>query len=138
MIDQIIQYIPQREPFVMVGEVVSADEKTVRTKFPIKEDNVLLDDGYLAAAGLVENMAQTAAAGMGYMGKEKGEAPKVGYIGALKNLYVYELPKAGDELETEITFQHQVMNASIVHGKVFVNKKEIAGCELKIFINAHT
>lgn len=130
----ILAYIPQRPPFVMIDEVLQADETVLRSAFTIREDNILVDEGHLSESGLVENMAQTAAAGTGVKAQREGRSAPVGFIGALKNLKVQSLPKVGDTITTEIVFVHTVMNANIVQGKVFLENREIAQCELKIFL----
>ena len=136
MSNEIHSYIPQRPPFVMVDEVLHADETLVRTKFTISSDNLFVANGNFTEPGLVENMAQTAAAGTGYKAKQDGKEAPVGYIAALKNLKIDSLPRINDTITTEITFQHTVMNAHIVQGRVMVADKEIANCELKIFIKS--
>ncbi len=130
----ITQYIPQAAPFVMVGEILQADEQLSKTSFTIADSNILVRKGYFTEAGLVENMAQTAAAGTGYRGKQEGKEPTVGFIGALKNLSIKELPKVDDTITTEVRFVHQVLNVHIVQATVFSNGKEMATCELKIFL----
>lgn len=136
--DDIITYIPQRAPFVMIDELVKANNEMSETCFTITGGHILLRDGYFSEAGLVENMAQTAAAGVGYRSKTENQPSPIGYIGALKNLTISELPKIGDTIKTQITQLHQVLNASIVSGKVFLDNREIASCELKIFIQSES
>ena len=43
--------------------------------------------------GLVENIAQTAAARAGYISHTENKPVLVGYIGAVNNLQVFSLPK---------------------------------------------
>ena len=62
----ILSYIPQRPPFVMVDEIIDSGEKKTCSKFLIKEDNIFVENGFLKEPGLVENIAQTAAARAGY------------------------------------------------------------------------
>lgn len=128
-------YIPQRPPFVMIGEMISTDEKLTKTSFTVTEDNILVVDGHLSEAGLVENMAQTAGAGTGYRIQQSGRPTPVGYIAALKNVNIYSLPKVNDTITTEITFQQTLLSFHFVKGSVFVGDKEIANCEFKIFEN---
>ena len=127
---QTLDYIPQRPPFVMIDEVVSADETVSTTTFTVREGHLFVEEGVFQEAGLVENMAQTAAAGTGLKAAQKGEAAPVGFIGALKNLKINELPQVGSTLTTEIKFLHQVLNAHIVQGTVKVQDREIATCLL--------
>ncbi|XZF16432.1 3-hydroxyacyl-ACP dehydratase [Chitinophagaceae bacterium MMS25-I14] len=133
-INDILAYIPQRPPFVMIDTVLQADESVSRTSFTIPEGYLFVENGIFTEPGLVENMAQTAAAGTGYKAQQENKPAPVGFIGALKGLQIYSLPETGDTITTEITFLHQVMNAHIVQGKVFLGDKEIAACELKIFL----
>jgi hypothetical protein len=83
---------------------------------------------------MLENIAQTAAARVGYIvQKEKKPAP-MGYIGAVKNFEVYYLPKVNEELETEITITNQIFDITVITGIVTCNDKVAARCEMKIFI----
>lgn len=132
--DNILPFIPQRPPFVMIDDIVSADDSMSTTTFTIREGHLFVDNGFFTEPGLVENMAQTAAAGTGYKAQQDGKPAPVGFIGALKNLSVNQLPKVGDTLTTEVAFKMQVMNAHIVEATIKVNEQEIAKCELKIFL----
>ena len=53
-------------------------------------------DGYLTAPGVLENMAQSSAARIGYLCKFILHVPvRVGYIGAIRKFRVYRLPAVG-------------------------------------------
>lgn len=132
----IIKYIPQRHPFVMVDTVLQADAKVSKTSFEIREDNLFVVNGFFTEPGLVENMAQTAAAGTGYRYQQKGEVVPVGFIGAIKNLRIYSLPKTGDVLYTEIVITHTVLSVHVVEANVYVDDIKVASCEMKIFEQA--
>jgi hypothetical protein len=127
-------YIPQKEPMIMIGKLLSTGNGKTRTSFLIRLDNLFCETGFFLEAGLIENMAQTAAAGVGYEAKREAKAPPVGFIGGVKNFKVFDLPRIGDEIETEITVEHQVFDATVVLGKVFKGSALMAECELKIFI----
>jgi predicted hotdog family 3-hydroxylacyl-ACP dehydratase len=131
----IITLIPQKPPFVMVGRLLFADDNITRTNFTISADNVFVINGEFNEAGLMENMAQTAAAGSGNMARIENRPVANGYIGQVKNFEVYRLPKVGDTLITEVKVEVQVFDAGIVSGKIWCDEVEIAQCEMKIFIN---
>jgi len=131
----ILSLIPQKPPFVMVDELLFSDDNITRTKFTVSADKVFVINDEFSEAGLMENMAQTAAAGSGNMARIENRPVTIGYIGQVKNLEVFELPKVGDELLTEIKIEVQVFDASIVSGKVWHNDKLVAQCEMKIFIS---
>ena len=63
------ELLPQQEPFVMIGKLTAFDEKRTVTETVIKEDNIFVSNGVFSASGLVENIAQTCAARIGYVNK---------------------------------------------------------------------
>lgn len=129
-------YIPQRAPFIMIDALGEMNNSFAETVFTIREGHLFVNDGTFAEPGLVENMAQTAAAATGYLASLEGKPAPMGFIGALKNLSVKALPQTGDTITSRITVLHEVMNARIVQGQVFLNGEEIANCEFKIFIQS--
>lgn len=132
--DDIIQFIPQRAPFVFVDAIHHSEERSTITSFNIKEDNLFITDGCLSETALVENIAQTAAAGIGHRIQLTGEKVTGGYIGGIRNLQVHRLPKVGEELRTETSIEHRILSAVKILGIVKVDGEEIASCELQIFL----
>ena len=126
--------IPQKPPMVMVDRIVDVKDKTTVTSFLIRDDNVFLSDGILREPGLIENIAQSAAAGIAAVPGGEGEKPRLGFIGAIKELKIYKLPKAGDEIITSVTVTHEILNATVVEGKIHLLDQLIAECELRIFL----
>ena len=116
----------------MVDTLLSSDERTARTAFRIRADNVLVENGFFSAAGLMENIAQTAAAGMGSVAAATGQLPGPGYIASVKNLEINALPRVNDELVTEITIEARVLDIIVISGKVTCNGITMAQCEMKI------
>ena len=127
-------YIPRRPPFVMVDRVLTDDEKLTRTSFLVKEDNLFIEDGLLQAPALVENIAQTAAAGAGFKAIHQNQPVKVGFIGAIKNLVVFGLPAVGKTLVTETRVGNKVFDVSIVEGTLTCEGEILVSCEMKIFL----
>jgi predicted hotdog family 3-hydroxylacyl-ACP dehydratase len=134
-INDIQSLIPQKPPFVMVDKLLSVTEMATTTGFSIKADNIFVQDGVFKEPGLVENIAQTAAASAGYVSYTENKPVLVGYIGAVNNLQVFALPKTGDELITEITTENQIFDVTLISGKITCNGQLIAQCKMKIFIN---
>ena len=118
----------------MIDEIVQADEQQTTTTFCIPEEHLFVSEGYFTEPGLIENMAQTAAAGTGYRAAQHNEAPPVGFIGQVKQLEIYALPKAGEKLTTTTINVQQVMNAFIVNGTIHSGDTLIARAEYKIFL----
>lgn len=129
-----MQYIPQAPPFEMIDEVVAVTETETRTRFTVREGHLFVEDGQFTEPGLIENMAQTAAAGTGWKAAQLQQPAPVGFIGAVKNFEVTTLPAVGDTIESTATMLHQVMNAHVVQGKIMLRGETIAEAEFKIFL----
>lgn len=129
--------IPQKPPFVLINSLKEVQDKTCTTIFHFDEHHVLCDHGKLSLAGLLENMAQTAGCKMGYEDYTKGKSPRVGFIGEVRDFVYSRLPKAGEELTTEITIENQVFGSvTVVSGKILLGSEQIASCRMKVFFEA--
>jgi predicted hotdog family 3-hydroxylacyl-ACP dehydratase len=136
--DKILELLPQRSPMVMIDALISCDDKQVVSQFMIREDNIFLNEDGFSAPGLMENMAQTAAARTGWLmrnrqGGENKTVP-VGVIGSIKNFKLHFRPQAGALVETTISIEHEVLLATVVKGKSEVEGKLAAECEMQIFL----
>jgi predicted hotdog family 3-hydroxylacyl-ACP dehydratase len=130
----LIAILPQKPPMVMVHRLLAAGAEATVTRFRVEEDCVLVEDGRLSEAGLVENIAQTAAAGVGYSYREKSEQPPIGFIASIRELSILGLPAVGEEITTKVRLVNQIMEFSIVQGKVTSGNKVLAECEMRIFL----
>lgn len=133
-VENISSLIPQKPPFVMLSKLLYVDETKARSSFFINADNVFVKNNIFQEAGLLENIAQTAALRAGYMAKSENKPGAVGYIGAVKDFEIFGLPKVNDEIITEITIEDQVLDVTIFSGKVWHNENLLAKCEMKVFI----
>jgi 3-hydroxyacyl-[acyl-carrier-protein] dehydratase len=127
-------YIPQREPFIMISRLCSVSENTASSVLDITDENLFIKDGFFQEAGIIENIAQTAAAMTGYHALTTNNEVKKGYIGAIKNLKINKLPEVNSQIETTITIENKVMNVIIIQGKVMQQENMLAACEMKIFL----
>lgn len=118
----------------MVDRLVEHSDQATVTTFLIRDDNIFCENGEFREPGLIENMAQTAAAGTGAKPGNSGAKAPFGVIGGLRNLKIDGFPKVGQEITTRVTVLHEVFEASIVQGEIFLEGRLIAGCELKIFL----
>jgi predicted hotdog family 3-hydroxylacyl-ACP dehydratase len=132
-VENVIPLIPQKPPFVVVGKLIHSDENTTRTSFLIRPGNVFVKNNVFTEAGLMENIAQTAALGAGYLAKAENKPVTVGYIGAVKDFEVFRLPKIDDEIITEVSIENQILDVTVLSGKVWLNGLLLAQCEMKVF-----
>lgn len=127
--------LPQQEPFVMVGSLVHFDKTLTVTETEIKGDNIFVDQGYFSASGLMENVAQTCAARIGYVNKyilRKGI--QIGFIGAVRNFEVLGLPKVGDILTTRVEVKEEVFGMTLAEATVVCRNKVLVTTEMKIAV----
>jgi predicted hotdog family 3-hydroxylacyl-ACP dehydratase len=132
--DEIRLLIPQKEPFIMVDCLYTCEEKYVVTGFTPLAANIFSSNGVFTEPGLIENMAQSAAAGTGYFYSKNNKDVPVGFIGAIKDCRILKLPATGEKLVTEVNVIAEVLNASVIRCKISCNNEEIASCEMKIFL----
>ncbi len=132
--EHITEYIPQAQPIVMIDTLTYCEGTTTKTTFKIEESNIFVKNGILHEPGIIENIAQTAAAKAGYEVKKMGIAPVLGFIGAIKDLKIHAFPKVGELLETTIVIKAEVMGVTLIEGSSVCNGIKIAECEMKIFI----
>jgi predicted hotdog family 3-hydroxylacyl-ACP dehydratase len=133
--DEIKKLIPQRRPMVMFNSLMEADVLHAVSELFISEDNIFCNGSVLTVAGIIENIAQTAAAHNGFAAIQNGQPVPIGYIAAVKNLKIYRLPSVGEKLQTEIVIKKVIMDFVIAEGIVRTSDVEIAGCEMRIFIS---
>ena len=135
--EEIYDLIPQKPPMVMVDKLIDYNEEGVITGFYINEDNILVRNGFLPEAGLIENIAQSAALMIGWNvrnNESKNGTVPIGVIGGIKISQISFLPKIKSEIITEIKVLHEVLNARIISGVVKVNDRVCMECEMKIFL----
>jgi len=130
---EIMKLIPQKPPIVMVDKLLLYEEKKSVSGFTIQKENIFLVNNKFSEAGLTENIAQTAALHKGYTNMLAKKQPPVGFIGAIKNLLIHNLPACGDELRTEVNLIINVFDFDVITGSVSCKGKVLAECEMKIF-----
>ncbi|MEI6436122.1 MAG: 3-hydroxyacyl-ACP dehydratase [Bacteroidota bacterium] len=126
--------IPQKPPMVMVDRLIEMFDKTTVTSLVIRKDNVFCENGLFREPGLIENMAQTAAAGIGAKPGIKPNGAPLGFIGGIRNLKINDFPVVGEEIITAVTILHEIFDATIVQAEIRLNNFVIASGELKIFL----
>lgn len=126
------ELLPQRPPFVMIDRLVSSDAVFSVTELEVKSDNVFVENGKLTAAGLVENIAQTCAARIGYINLSSGQTVKIGVIGSISDMNIVRTPKVGEHLVTTIQLLEEVFQMTLVEAVVRSNEEELVRGRMKI------
>ena len=119
----------------MVDGIVDFERDYTITTFNVREDCIFVEDGHLTAGGIVENIAQTCAARMGYINFLDKEHVKLGYIGAVRDMRFLRLPLVVETLTTSITVREEVFRMTLVDAAVHSNDEVLATAEMKIALS---
>lgn len=126
------QFLPQQPPFVMVDRLVEISDKGGVTELRILADNIFVDNGEFSSAGLLENMAQSCAARIGYINCASGGSVKNGVIGDIRNFNVARNPKCNDVIRTYITIDEEIFNFTLATLQTKIGEEVIASASIKI------
>ncbi len=129
------ELLPQQEPFVMIDRLIGFDEKITITETNINESRLFVDNGHFTAAGLIENIAQTCAARIGYVNKYvllKGI--QIGFIGAIRGLKIIETPCVGSTITTKVEVLEDVFGMTLANAEIVCNGNPIVTTQIKIAI----
>ena len=129
------ELLPQQEPFVMVGTLKCFDEVRTVTETTIAAENIFVDDGHFSASGLIENVAQTCAARIGFVNKYiLGNGITIGVIGAVRKLVINSLPAVGQTITTTVEIVSEVFGMTLAKATVSCEGEELLSTEIKISV----
>ena len=129
------ELLPQRDPFIMIGALCHFDMECTVSSLHIKESNLFVSNGKLTSPGIIENIAQTCAARIGYINKYillKGV--QIGVIGAINEFELYDFPRVGETIITEIRLIDEVFGMLLVSATVNSGNKLMVKTKMKIAI----
>ena len=133
--ENITDLLPQRPPILMIDSLLYQDDQRTETVFEILDTTMFVRDGEMQEGGIIENIAQTAAARAGYYYKMHNEIPPLGFIGAVSKVRISKYPKVGDRVKTVVEMKSEVFNITLIKGYTFLGDEQIAECEMKIVID---
>lgn len=128
----------------MVDLILEIESDFVETVFLIKDDNIFVDKDTFIEAGLIENTAQTCSSIVGKKyffeddGTENENVNVLGFISAIKNLKIHELPKVGDTIITKANlvskFSGDDYTLCTMSCESLLGEKKLLECEINLFI----
>lgn len=129
----VLELLPQRPPFVMVDHLTDYSDTQSACCLTVRADNVFFENGCLTAPGLIEHIAQTCAARLGYYNcYVQKTGVRLGFIGEVKDLNILRLPREGEMIETTIIVVQEIFDVTLVSAEVRVGAEVIATTLLKI------
>lgn len=127
--------LPQQEPFVMIDTLTHFDMASSSTEATVREDNIFVDGGRFSAAGMLENMAQTCAARIGFYNKYiLHKDVQVGVIGAVRDYNVIKLPPVGSVLTTKVDIVEDVFGMTLADAAISSRDELVATARIKLAV----
>ena len=131
--DDITSLIPQRPPILMVDRFSYEDDSLCHSELTLKEDNMFLHNGSMVPEGLLEHIAQTAAAHIGYRRKMAGEEVNLGFFGDIKRCTMGKrMPTVGQTVMTTMRVVSQVGNITMVSAESTSDGETLIECRMKL------
>jgi predicted hotdog family 3-hydroxylacyl-ACP dehydratase len=102
-----IQYIPHEQPMVFIDHIVEANEGYAIAELIITEDLMFCEKEGLPTWASIEIMAQTVSAYSGWLGQQKQQSPRVGFLlGTRKLLLPFAYFTLGQTLRIRVEQQY--------------------------------
>jgi predicted hotdog family 3-hydroxylacyl-ACP dehydratase len=115
----------------MVDKVLAFGENFITSGFTVEESNIFTVNSTFQEAGLIEHMAQSVALYTGYQFFLKKETAPTGYIGSIKSIEIFQLPKVNEDLITKVNILQEFAGITLVDISVLLNEVEIARGQMK-------
>lgn len=131
------QLLPQQPPFVMVERITAFSRDTTVTETTLSADCLFVDNGQISTEGMIENVAQTCAVRIGYIGKYIEHRPlAVGVVGAVSRLQVFGFPRVGDVLTTTVTVEQEVFGITLISARVECGGQTMLTTSMKLGVQS--
>ena len=134
--EDILTVIPQRDPILMVDELLEAVPDGGTATLTVRPGNYFLgEDGRMEETGLLEHIAQSASAVAGHHALAAGATTSpVGYIGEIKKFHCHRLPQTGEELRTTVWLGPEAEGVTLLAAETHADGELVADTQMKIYI----
>lgn len=127
--------LPQQDPFVMIGKLTHFEMETSSTETEIKEDNIFVDNGKFSPSGMMENIAQTCAARVGFYNKYiLHKDVQMGFIGAVRNFVIHQEPSVGSTITTKVDIIEDIFGMTLANAEINCCDNVMATAEIKLSV----
>ena len=132
--DSLKTLITQRKPMIMVDILYDALELDAYTGLKITSDNMFCNEGFFTEPGLVEHIAQSVAAFVGYKALLTNKHIPLCFLAEVKKCSIRFLPRAGDSLLPRIQLLSETLAVSLFDAETSTSSHVVAQCKMKIFV----
>lgn len=134
--ENITKVLPHRNPLIMIDNLSGYEDEHFISDFNIRPDNIFVKNGLLSEGGIIENIAQTSAAGANLYCLENNIQTKLVFIASISNVVIHGYPKVGDTLITKSKITARILNYILVNGYSYCNGNLIAECEIRNVVDS--
>ena len=132
-----LELIPQRPPMVLVDRFEGIDAEGVSTTgYTVEPAGLFVAGGRMSECGIIEHMAQSAAARIGWCCRAEGRPVPVGFIGAVSRLELHDLPRTGAHLRTRLRIVQEIGPLSLAEVRTEADGRPLAEGNLKIYLQS--
>lgn len=132
-----LELIPQRPPMVLVDRFEGIDAEGVSTTgYTVMPAGLFVAGGRMSECGIIEHMAQSAAARIGWCCRAEGRPVPVGFIGAVSRLELHDLPRTGAHLRTRLRIVQEIGPLSLAEVRTEADGRPLAEGNLKIYLQS--
>ena len=132
-----LELIPQRPPMVLVDRFEGIDAEGVSTTgYTVVPAGLFIAGGRMSECGIIEHMAQSAAARIGWCCRAEGRPVPVGFIGAVSRLELHDLPRTGVHLRTRLRIVQEIGPLSLAEVRTEADGRPLAEGNLKIYLQS--
>ena len=126
--------IPQRNPMVMIDRVRTYEPGKIETEMEITPSRIFVKDGKFSESGMLENIAQSAAAMVGMEARKNQSPVPLGFIGGIGKVKVHGYAFCSDLLHTQVEILQEVFGITLIRGKCSHQGTVLLECEMKIVV----
>lgn len=132
-----LELIPQRPPMVLVDRFEGIDAEGVSTTgYTVVPAGLFVAGGRMSECGIIEHMAQSAAARIGWCCRAERRPVPVGFIGAVSRLELHDLPRTGVHLRTRLRIVQEIGPLSLAEVRTEADGRPLAEGNLKIYLQS--
>lgn len=119
----------------MINHLIGYSDEDTVTQTTVMADNIFVENGVFTEGGLMENIAQTCAARIGYNNiyiLKKGI--QIGVIGEVKGMKIASFPRVGDVITTRLHVVTELFGMTLATATVTCNGQEVVTSKIKLAV----
>lgn len=126
--------LPHRAPMLLLDALTECTESTATATICFAADHFAVADGRVLEPALVECVAQTVAAGMGYRARGQTGGPRIGMLTIVSDFQILSRPHAGQTLKIETRELRRLGPMLMVAGAISCDGQLIASGNLTLYV----